>query len=559
MIKTTVGIELDYSTLENILQERLNTNAGVVSPLSVRCFERDNSLVIIIEHAEDVISHPRRIFRLIRNIIQEKKIVGEVMMYLVVHGKTKPEYFNQITLYSDTDKDKNVQKQENDSPESENGKNAPNQFIVQKQKAQSSLLLIILASILGLAGISTLIYGLSRPCVVGSCTLLTETTELADKSLLLISENKEYVSLIDIKKQLNQSIEQLNTIPVWSKYYNQAEDLINNYQIKINHIDKAIQAINLGTQAESITENSSLSTKESQEVVNLLENSIRLLQEIPEDNNDSYFSNKQQQYQEKLASVNTKINLEREATKYLLTAQDAAQLAQSRQTLAKDLANLKLVEATWKTAIERLEKVSIETSAYNQKKQLLNIYIPKYSESQQKTREEEAAINWYNQARKQVKLAQDYKAQNQWSLAVSALKNSIESLGKISIKSFQYQEAVKLLNSSKQELVEAQAKLQTVLKIEQVKNDLQNTCIDSPKICIYSVNTNLIRVFLTNSYIEIIQQTSDPNLVNNPLNNTQMINHISQVENNLKYISSKYGIPLEVYHPEGNLMMKYQP
>jgi hypothetical protein len=101
--------------------------------------------------------------------------------------------------------------------------------------------------------------------------------------------------------------------------------------------------------------------------------------------------------------------------------------------------------------------------------------------------------------------------------------------------------------------------LEIKLGLEQVKNELKNTCLGVAKICNYSVNSNLIQVFFTNKYTTMIEQIKNQSISSNSNPNEKIINHISQLEKNFKYISSKYSTPLEVYHPNGDLMIKYQP
>ena len=147
------------------------------------------------------------------------------------------------------------------------------------------------------------------------------------------------------------------------------------------------------------------------------------------------------------------------------------------------------------------------------------------------------------------------QSNNQWSMAVSYWRDAVVSVKQVPEQTFQYQETIKLLKTLEEALNKAQANLQIALLKQQAKNDLSGTCINSSKICDYSVSNNLIKVFLAQDYLYQIQQLS----YQLPANNNNVINHISQVEKNLKYISSKYSIPLEVYHPGGNLIIRYEP
>lgn len=556
-----MGIEFDYSTLARILNDRLNTNLASASPLSVRCFDRDDNIVILVEHPEDTISHPRRVFRVIRKTIEEKQVLGSILMYLVVHGKNEPELYNQITLHSpqvteiqktDTEKkgDLYINKEENI--------NSLDVLRAFNRKDKTAFSFVYFLITMGIFGFSILTYALSRPCVINQCLLIPETQEFAQQSLSLLDEDNEYVSLEEIIKNLQQAILDLEKIPSWSKYSDEAKKLRNNYQLEIKKLNQAIKAIELADQATLITATPPISLKKSQQAIKLWQEAISLLQEFPQKNRDSFIRKKEAEYQAKLVEANNNLKQEKEAQKHLLSAQEASKLAISRQATAKSLENLKLVESTWKTAIERLEKIPIESSLYVEKQKVLENYVAKFVEAKKLTRQEELGVNLYNQSVKQSLQAQEFARNKQWNNAVSYWQNSIGLLGKIPKKSFQYQEAVKLVPKYQEQLYQANQQMQLLLALEKVNNDLKTICVVETRICTYSVDNNLIKVFVTNKYIEIIGQSSNNSLINSN-HSRKVINHISQVEKNLKSISSKYSKSLEVYNPQGRLMIKYQP
>jgi hypothetical protein len=552
MIITARGIELDLQTLEQIIQQRLNANISG-SALKVCCLEKKESIVIVVQHPEDVVSHPSLIFQLIRSTIQEKQIPDEVFMYLVVDGQRDPYFSNQIASSSQANSASELKAEPADNLDNNTTLPEPK----NKPKRFSFLLISCLLAISCLVT-TLLIYFFTRPCVLDECSLIPQTKKIADESLSSLSENSDRTTLIEINKQLAEAINNLQKIPSWSTYHAEAEQLISDYQVELNQIQELLAAFQLAEKAKAITHQAPLSQEKWQEIAELWQKSLNILSTNSRDDRNILVNKKIEEYQQKLAIIKEKIQQEQEGKKYLLSAQDAAKLGESRQILASSLTNLQLVEATWRTAIERLEKIPIETTAYSQKQDLLASYIAKFLEAQQRTKEEELAIKLYNQAINEAKLAKNSEAENQWSLAVSSWRNALTSIQEVPEKSFQAPKAIKLVQPYQEALNKAQANLKIALLKEQAKNDLSNTCSNSPKICDYSISNNLIKVFLSKEYINQLQQLSNQGNNNNS-KNERVINHISQVEKNFKFISSKYGLPLEVYHSEGNLMIKYEP
>ncbi len=548
MIRTATGIELDYQALEQVLQQRLNANASSVSPLKVRCFEKKESLVIMVQHPEDVISHPRRIFRLLRSNIREQQILGEVLMYLVVDGKSESYLYNQIVAASQANLELNTYA-------TDNLDNAVASPVSEKKQRNSSFVVISLITGIACLSITTLIYLFTRPCVLDQCLLIPQTKKIVNESLASISDNSNYSSIVAINQQLIEALENLNKIPTWSKYYAEAEQLVSNYQLQLTQIQDLLIGLELAEEAKAITKKSPLTEKQWQKVANLWQKSINTLSKNTQDYRDIFITKKLEEYQNNLAVAEANIKQEQEARKYLLSAQDAAKLGESRQMTASSLTNLQLVEATWRTAIERLEKIPIETSVYNQKQELLESYITKFLDAQKRRKQEELAIKLYNQAIAQAELAENSQANNQWSMAVFYWRNAVKFIQQVPEKTFQYQQSINRLQTLEESLNKAKANLQIALLKQQAKDDLSSTCTNSSKICNYSVSNNLIKVFIGQDYLNQIQQLSSQF----PANNNNVINHISQVEKNLKYISSKYSIPLEVYHPGGNLIIRYEP
>ncbi len=557
MIKTTIGIELDYENLEQIIEESLKIDSPTKSSVKVRCFSREENLVIFVEHPEDVISHPRRLFGLIRSIIEEKKVLGNVSIYLVVHGTSEPYLSDEINLIhtkntlailnsSEVEEQSNIQVEPKENRHKVATKNLPYP-------------LISLGIGLGLMVVFSLVYFFSKPCVVGQCLLLTENQSLIDQSLLFVSPENDPLDLEKTKEKLKDAITNLETIPPWSQHYTSANELIQKLQGELKKIDQYLTIIELEKKADYFSKKENLTLEELQNLAKSWEEALNFSQKIENTLQVQFFINKQKEYQEKLKNTQEKIAKSEEINQYLLQAKNAINLAETRQKEVNSFPSLQLVEATWKTAIERLEKIPSDSSIYQEKQDLLESSLTKFVEIQKLRKEQEKGIELYNKALNESKLAEKLQGENQWSKAVNAWTNALNLLKQIPEGNFQYEQGKKLLATYEQSLQKAQEQLQRAINQQNIAKDLQSICTNTVPVCTYSVNNQQVKVILTNSYLQRVKELSALlNTGDNERDNNLLKTHIHQVENNLKYLNLKYKVPIEVYNPEGKLITKYQ-
>jgi hypothetical protein len=557
MIKTTIGIELDYENLEKIIEESLNIDSKNKSSVQVRCFPREENLVIFVEHPEDVISHPGRLFRLVRSVIEEKKVLGKVSIYLVVRGTSEPYLSDEISLLQAKNTLAIINSSEMETQSSLQLKSTENNPKLAPKNLPYPL--ISLGVGLGLMVVFSFVYFFSKPCVIGKCSLLTENQNLVDQSLVFLSPENDPLDLEKTKQKLKDAITNLGTIPSWSKYHPQANQLIQEYQTELKKIDQYLGLIKIEKKANYFTKKEDLTLEQLQNLAKSWEEAINFLQKLENTSQDQFFINKEKEYKTKLIIVQEKIAKQEEVNQYLLKAKNAINLAETRQKEVNSLANLQLVEATWKTAIERLEQIPSDSNLYREKQDLLESSLTKFTETQKLRKEQEKGLELYNKALNESKQADKLQRENQWSKAVNSWRNALNLLKQIPEGNFQYEQGKKLIATYEQSLQKAQQQLQKAISKQNIEQDLQSICSNTVPVCTYSVNNQQIKVVLTNSYLQRVKELSALlNTGDSQRDNNLIKTHIHQVENNLKYLNLKYKIPLEVYNPEGNLITKYQ-
>jgi hypothetical protein len=125
---------------------------------------------------------------------------------------------------------------------------------------------------------------------------------------------------------------------------------------------------------------------------------------------------------------------------------------------------------------------------------------------------------------------------------------------------FYYSKAQSLVNPYTNALKQAQGELQVAVQLQQVRNDLLQTCSGKAKVCNYTIDKNLITVRLTPAYVELVRQAALNAQSRNDSNvQSGIVNHVLTLGQALETISDNSRIPMQVYSPEGSMIKEHVP
>jgi hypothetical protein len=574
---------LNIKELEKVLLESIRKEAFSDAQLQLSCLLQDDNLVILLHSSETILRQKANIWRVLRQNLLQQEITRDVLVYLILQEKQPPQIITHtINLSGSEAKSFNpsaiarklfksdtasiivpqVSVQNTDYQLKKEGKNknfyAKNLLQNLANNRQAKL---VTGGGIGLLLLLTLGYALSRPCVLGRCEVIPQAQELGANSAAIFTQKPTLEKLVDARQQLLEAIKILNAVPLWSSYYKDANNLRGEYQKKLQQLEGLILGLNFAKQAHTMT-SAPLPVAEWEEVKVLWQNAIgtlQTLQNLPANDTSAFIQTKVKEYQANVNYINQQIKLEQKSLENLKSAQEAIKIAEARQSVSQTLANWQLVEATWRTAIAKLKAISPTTTSYGQGKELLTKYEPKLLESLGKKSEQERAINAYDRAIKEAKLAKDAELLNQWSVSVAHWRNAVTYIKQIPVNSFQYTQAQPLINSYTKSFEESQGQLRAVLKLQNANNELQKICSGTTKICNYVISGNTIQVHLTPTYVqEVWQGALEAKAQGNVNNQVKILNHISILEKNLETISKNTGIAVEVYNSDEALMLTYQ-
>lgn len=597
MVQTAVHT-VDIKALEQILQKRLYSEPLQIVPLQVRCWLKEKTLIILVQHPEPVMPYPRRAFRLLRQMLQDEQIAGnyEILMYLRVQNQDKPYAFHNLSskvaenthseLLADFDDDEESTYNEgleavnsiNDDDiadfeainweqvEPDSGLDAEDltpevpltATPVAKTPWRRGVLVVAGLAIIGFLGT---VYGLSRPCVIGSCPAIPEAQQLAQNSLKISEKQLSGQEIFAVQKQLNEALKLLETVPKWSVNYPEAQKLITVYEGRAKALDEIVTALKSASRAGTMSQKPPYSVSEWEKIQKTWRDALSGLEKVPPDSEFYLFAQqKLKSYNQNLAVINQRLAQEQKAQASLEAGKQAAKIAEVRQGVAQSLDNWELVYSTWASAFQRFREIPKTTTAYPEAQQLIGEYTEKMTVASNRKNKEQFAYNAYQQALKLATLAKSAETQNQWSVAVFNWRNALNYIKQVPSDSFQYPQVEPLVNSYTTALQNAEGQLKLVVKLQQAQRDLDQVCQGSPQVCSYTAEQNVIKVRLTSTYMQKVRQTAiKAQAEANDNTQVQLLDHIATLEQALEAVSTNSSVRLEVYDAQGVLLMTYAP
>jgi tetratricopeptide (TPR) repeat protein len=435
--------------------------------------------------------------------------------------------------------------------------------IVAPKPKQSPFLGLAIAGIASFAiGVfGGVYYLLSRPCVIGECSVLADAEQLSDNSVKTLKTSKVASSPEAAQTQLKQAIALLTPIPFWSIHHGKAQDDINKYRSQSQDLTFAVDATRLEVSATETTENPPHSAQNWQEAQSLWQSAIAKLEEIPTNSPAYPFAQKKlKEYQTKLARGNRQLTTETKAEKKLRSAKSTAQVAEARAIIAQKAESWDKVEANLQKSLDTLSEIPSSTESYQQAKVLVPKYESKLSQARDRKTVEGSAEEAYTQAVTIAAQARIFEERNAWFQASEQWRRALSSAEKVPTTTTYYSKTKSLMPSYRTYLQQAEVKLKEERTLQKARTDLDKTCKGTPKICDYTVSKDLIAVQMTPDYVQKLQQTFIQAENTNATKTRQAVEkHVATLQKALEAIADNAKIPMQVYDSEGKRIATQTP
>ncbi|NEP45580.1 MAG: hypothetical protein F6K35_42750, partial [Okeania sp. SIO2H7] len=404
-------------------------------------------------------------------------------------------------------------------------------------------------------------YAMTRPCVIGKCEEL-QTAKALSKHGRNALENVKYSQAPALAQQeLTQASNLLETIPFWSIRYLEARHLLSQNREDIESLSKIRMALAKGAEASNMSQNPPHPLPDWVKMQSLWQEAIALLERVPEESKAYPFANyKLNQYRKYLVGITGRLTTEAEANEKLTAAKKQAQLAETRESIARFPETWEKAREDWQNAVEKISRVPTETMAYQEAQNLAVQYETKLKAAEEKKAIENKGKDAYDRALILAQQAQSFDAQEKWDKSVLSWRNALNSARAVPTNSSFYLKARPLISSYSILLTQAEAKYLEQKSLEDARRDLSKTCTGKPLICKYSVTEDLISVQLTADYVKKLRETADAaSKSKNDEGKAQLENHVKVLQTALEAISNNAGISLDLYNPDGLKIGSHNP
>jgi hypothetical protein len=402
----------------------------------------------------------------------------------------------------------------------------------------------------------------TRPCVFSVCTELNTATQLTRSSLAkLNSPGVSGQEVLTAQKQFHQSVEYLNSIPLWSGSHGAAQKSLAVTTAQAADLDTTVTAMNQAFKAANIVKTPPIPLLKWQESKQLWTDSIENLGKVPTTSQIYPLAHqKLTNYQGRLADIDRRIQVETTAEQKLKSAVEGIKAATQSQAAARSLAQWRGVKTEWDRVNSQLTSIPATTTVYTQAQALLKSYQPQMSIAQDKVLEEDKAIQNYQTALKLAQSAKLAQKNNQLAQSVSQWNQAVVAIQSIPQNSSIYAQAKPFVFEYTKNFQQVEAQLKTTQKIVLANKDLQRTCTGTPQICTYTVTAKSIVVRLMPLYAETLKQTAMlASTQGDSIARVGIVNHVNTLGNALQTISENAKLPLEVYGADGKQIQNYRP
>ena len=410
-----------------------------------------------------------------------------------------------------------------------------------------------------LVGILGLVF--TRPCTFGSCDRLQTAQQSSTEALNSLRVDSSLASVTDAKQQLKRSVSLLTPIPIWSRYYGQAQAVLPAYETEIKSLNYVTEAQKTAYQAAVDSQDPPHPASEWQKIAKGWGAAANVLEKVPAGPVRELAERKLVEYRANRATILVRIEVESKAETSLRQAQQAAGLGTKQAENAGSMASWETALASWETAVDNLSLIPKGTYAYGEAQKLLPAYLKKLDQVRDRTQQERSASRTLFQAKQLAAGAHKAENEGQWSVSVQGWKTALSQLQNIRQSTLAHTDAQPLQGIYATSLTRAENNLQVALRFQPLEPNFFAACgVTGSQKCTYSLRGGNVRLDLFQGYDTVIDQSITPpdqRAIDPAV--PQLVGQSNQLLQDITLLSAQAEVPIELYDAKGNFLAAYRP
>jgi hypothetical protein len=420
---------------------------------------------------------------------------------------------------------------------------------------------LLIASGIGVGLLGAGGYGLSRPCVMGTCPQLQQSQALAEKSLNVLNGEATGKQILDAQEGLHQSLNQFKSVPFWSTSHGKAQADLKQYEQQAVMLDFTVDGMKKADRASRKTFKQPVSQETWKESKKLWEGAISDLSKVtPGSRAYALAQQKLVEYQRKLEKINQNITSEVSSDKVLANVKSLGTTLTAKQAENKTLEDWQASQKSWASFNEQIAEIPPDVTAYPEAQKLLKDYEPQMLGVNEKLSKEKKNTEIYEKAQAdavEAKKAAEAKKPEEslasWNRAISTLQN-------IPRDSIYLPKAEALIAEYTKTMKKTEVTVVGEKKALQAADALKKVCEGQLKVCSYKVTNDKISVTLLSDYAKTVRQrATDANKEADRNAQVGLRKHVDSLGDALETVSNTSEIPLHLFSDGGKLLQIYSP
>ena len=402
---------------------------------------------------------------------------------------------------------------------------------------------------------------LTRPCVVGRCERLAQAQTHYERANDTLALAPSAADLATAQADLQNAIDRLTPIPLWSGAYAAAQADLQRYRQGQRAVQAILQAQATATQAAELSQNPPHTVERWVTIHQLWQRAIDQLETVPDTSPAyDYAQKKRSEYRANHSAIGRRIVAEEEAEANFNTAIQTGFLAQQRMDTANSLAGWQLATKEWQAAIKGLSLIPQGTMIYDQAQAQRQDYQQHLHRTTHQSHLETVGAHNYDQAIRAARAAAAYEARGQWSLAVNHWQRAVASAQQIPTGTILADEGALLLEAYEPARLNAQDRLRGAVALQTLTTTLGTLCPEAEGTCTVREDPTQVRITLANQYAEPLRRAITPPAADGTVAFSQTLTAQTQaLMEQVITLSHQINRQVAIYDSQGSFVARYRP
>ncbi|NER79814.1 MAG: hypothetical protein F6K42_09580 [Leptolyngbya sp. SIO1D8] len=409
--------------------------------------------------------------------------------------------------------------------------------------------------------IGSIAYGVSRPCLIGSCNRRQAASDLSQTALTQLKGTPTPSAVNQAHADVLKAVRLLSAIPPWSPHYDTAQADLARYRSHLADLEWVIKAQKNATIASEKSQNPPHPVPVWVEVHLLWQKAITDLRRVPEESVLAGFTRqKLTEYEANHTAIGQRLAAEERAEANLNQALQMGQLAVARTEEAANLSAWLMAQQEWQRAVTSLSQIPQGTLAYDEARSLLEDYRTQLMQTRTRVNLEKAGERSYQAGLTNAAEAQTAERVNQWTLALDKWRRANAHMRQVPQNTLHYAEAQRQLANYQAALKRAEGRLQQAVALQTLDEDLEDLCPLNAGICTFSYNTQQIDLTLREPYDSAFRQSiSPPSNQGNLAQTTSVVEQTHQLVQDIMRLGNRVQLPISIYDNRRQFIARYKP